>query len=92
MCVIAVIGVGLSIWKENNPQRFCDEISDVKTPITCRLRYPILNKEEIKKAIDENEVLKEKNRELENKLDELKNVFEYGIEDNWQPEPMEIEY
>lgn len=70
----------------------CGTLSADVLPKVCKLYYPILNKDEIKKVIKENEELKEKVSELENRLDDLKDVLENGKEDNWEPDPPEIDF
>lgn len=73
-----------------NDYVFCDEVNTI--PIVCKLRYPILNTEEIKKLAIENEELKDKINELQNRLDDVKDVLENGKDDNWEPDPVQIDF
>lgn len=71
---------------------YCDAIQNVALPKVCKLRYPILNTEEIKRITAENSELKEKISALQNRLDDLKDVLENGKEDNWEPDPIQRDY
>ena len=86
----------VGVWQEKHPTRFCDELEQDKieeyNPKLCKLRYPILNTEEIKKIKKENEELKEKTSELENRIDDIKDVAENGKEEKWEPDPIQIDY
>lgn len=92
MSIIAVFGIGLATWREHNPAEYCDLVNSDVLPKVCKLRYPILDKEEIKILKIENEELKEKINSLENRLEDVKDVLQNGKNDNWQPDPIRIEY
>lgn len=101
--ILYFIGLGLilfcffalGIWQERNPVKFCDEIEQNKIetyePKACKLRYPILNTDEIKRIKSENEELHNRVRELEIRLDDVKDVLENGKEDNWEPDPIQYD-
>lgn len=86
----------LGIWNERHPVKYCDELKqdEIKeySPKVCNLRYPILNIEDTNKIRKENEELKDKVLELEDKLDDIKDVMENEKEDNWEPDPPEIDF
>lgn len=89
MSIIAIIGISAAIWREHNPVKFCDELvqENIKeyNPIACRLRYPILNAEEIQALKNENTKLKEQIMEYESQL-------ETNEEETTGQELMQIDY
>lgn len=73
--IVAFI-LALNTWGQRNPVEYCDELSqelisknNVKV---CKLRYPILNTDEIKAIKEKNKKLEEKNDDLEFSLDDIK--------------------
>lgn len=96
MGIIVIIGILLAIWREHNPAKFCDELTqeNIKeyNPIVCRLRYPILNIQEIQTLKGENDALKEQVLTLEYQLENIRNTV-YGIEPEiYGQELMQIDY
>jgi hypothetical protein len=70
----------------------CETLSADVLPKVCKLYYPILNKDEIKKVIKENEELKFRILELEGRVEDIKDVAENGKQDDWEPDPPEIDF
>lgn len=62
-------------WGERHPVDFCDNLEQEyiskHNAKVCKLRYPILNAEEIKALKEENKKLENKNYDLEDKLDSI---------------------
>lgn len=63
--IIMSLGIAFQVfndWVTRHPKAYCDEIDTSKVqeynPKVCKLRYPILNSEEIKNLKKENEELK----------------------------------
>lgn len=92
MCFLCAVFQGINIWKERNPIVYCEDIKKVNIPRTCLLKFPIMNADEIIELRKQNEELELKISELENKLDDVKDVLENGKQENWEPEPMQIDY
>lgn len=95
MSIIIVAAIGLSVWREHNPAKYCDELiqKNIESykPVVCRLRYPILNIQEIRQLKDENEQLKEKILDLEYKLKNIDSAAN-NEEEITGPELMQIDY
>ena len=76
-----------------NNIEYCDKINNDTIPRICKLRYPILDLEEIKKLKRENEKLKNEVSELQYKLDDIKDTINDEKDpDNWQPDPIQRDY
>lgn len=95
--VVLLCFLALSTWKERHPVNFCDETEQDKieeySPKICKLRYPILNADEIKALKNKNEELEDKVSELEYKLKDIKDTIEDEKEpDNWQPDPPQRDF
>ena len=75
-----------------NNYEYCDTINADILPAVCKLRYPVLNTEEISKLKEENENLKTKIRLLETRLEEVKDVLDNGKEDRWEADPIQRDY
>lgn len=83
--------IALIVYTGNkNNYIYCDEVNTM--PAVCKLRYPILNTEEIKRITAENSELKDEVNALQNRLDDLKDVLENGKEDNWEPDPIQRDF
>lgn len=83
--------IAIVIYSSNkNDYVYCDEVNAI--PAVCKLRFPILNTEEIKKLTTENEELKDKINELQNRLNDVQDVLENGKDDNWEPDPAQIDF
>lgn len=97
--ILFIMALGLAFrifddWSDRHPVKFCDEIKEVKdsSPIVCKLRYPMLNSEEIQNIKKENEDLKVKNFILQSKIENIDKSIKDDIEDNWQPDLPQIDY
>ena len=77
--------LALNTWGQRNPVGYCDELEqeliDKNNIKVCKLRYPILNIEEVKELKGKNKKLNDKNTDLEFRLDEIKDNIKQ-IEEN----------
>jgi hypothetical protein len=81
-------------YSEYNKRNYesCELLNADVLPKVCKLSYPILKSDEIKKIKTENEELKFRVSELEQRIEDIKDVTENGKEDNWEPDPPQINY
>lgn len=85
--------IAIVVYSGNrNNYEYCDKVSPNSLPKICKLQYPIMNTAEIKQLTKENEELQSKVRQLETRLEDLKDVLENGKEDNWEPDPVQSDY
>lgn len=83
-------------WRDHNPITFCDEIENSKVDEyntrVCKLRYPILNTEEIKTLKEKNEELETEITSLKIKIENINKAINDEIDDDWEPDPPERDF
>lgn len=74
--IIALFILALNAWGQRNPVNYCDELNQEliskNSPKVCKLRYPIMDIEEIKELKQKNKKLDDKNLDLEFRMEDIK--------------------